>query len=128
MAEQTARFAIEVDDKSGGSAKNLASELEGLKGSLIGDLAEVRNMSTALRNLRGGAGPNGGMEGKLKDQIAAQEAAIAATQARYVALGGSFKAMKKPQEDTGQELSALRQVTDQLPGSLGRVTKGLREI
>lgn len=93
-ADATASFALELDGgPAAGAAKNAAGALEDLRGKISGGIEELRAMQQAMRNLQGGSAVSVESFRKLKDQITAQKASIAAAQEKYLSLGGTMRSL-----------------------------------
>lgn len=52
--EKSAKFTLEMEDKTSGAANNAAQALERLKGKIEADTAALRQMQKAQRVLNGG--------------------------------------------------------------------------
>lgn len=89
-AEQTAEFAIKLDDETSGAAESAANGLARLKTQIDGDTKALGAMQRALKNLQGATVVNIKQVQHLKDGIAAKKATVAQAQSSYIDLGGSF--------------------------------------
>jgi hypothetical protein len=118
-ADETASFAIELEDDASGAAKTAAQSLELLRKKLTEDTDALRAMQSAMRNLQGGAAVNIETFRKLRDQITAQKAAVAAGQERYIKLGGSFKDLSKKGGESAQGLKHLLDAAKGTAGPMG---------
>lgn len=87
MADATATFGIDIEETGGEDA---ASSLEALRAKLVADTSALREMTTAMRNLRAGGQSGSEAMAQLKEQIAAQRIAVGQAQASFVSLGGTF--------------------------------------
>lgn len=86
----TATFAVELQDETSGAANAAASSLVKLKAKIDDDVKALREMQSAMRNLKGGTSTNVAAFRELRDRIAASKASIASAQSRFVELGGTF--------------------------------------
>lgn len=127
----TATFAVELKDETSGAANAAASSLVRLKSKIDDDVKALRDMQAALRNLKGGTATSAKAFNELKDRIAAQKAAIAASQSRYLQLGGSFQKVEEKAmgfaEKFGQVTSAM-QASGGVVGALGAGLAGLAPL
>ncbi|MDF3069180.1 MAG: Minor tail protein [Polyangiaceae bacterium] len=119
MADQTSTFAVALEDGTSEVAKDAASALEHLKSALQDDMAALKGMNQAMRNLKS-AGLEGTAQFKaLKDEITAQKAAIGAAQQSMIKHGGSVKdivrgelAAAKAAQRLKEDLSAAKEAED----------------
>ena len=86
----TASFAVELQDETSGAANAAAASLVKLKSKIDDDVVALREMQKAMRNLKGNTSTSSAAFTDLRDRIAAQKAAIASSQSRFVQLGGTF--------------------------------------
>lgn len=86
-ADSEVTFGVNLEETGGDDA---AAALEALREKLLSDTAALREMNSALKNLKGGTSVNIDAFKALKDQIDAQKVSIAQAQADYVNLGGAF--------------------------------------
>ena len=89
--ETEANFAINLDARDGGSARNMASALLDLKSKIKEDTEELREMKRALRDIKGSSAASTETFAKLKDAIEAKKASIASARSQFLAMGGSLK-------------------------------------
>lgn len=122
---EKATFAVELEDDVSGSAKTAAEALAALKEKIDGDVKALREMQKAQRNLKGATGEGAVAATQLKDKIAAQKATIAAAQASYVRLGGTFDGVKRDVKGTTGSMSELLDVAQALPGPIGGIASKL---
>jgi hypothetical protein len=154
-AEQTAEFAIKLDDETSGAAESAASGLQRLREQIQGDTKAIGQMQRALKNLQGATVVNVQQVKQLKDGIAAKKAAVAQAQGAYIDLGGTFtetaakgnglgskidalaKQVKKSSEAAaategtnkyGESLETLAKHANALPGPLGGFVSKLQAI
>lgn len=122
--EKSAKFTLEMEDKTSGAANNAAQALERLKGKIEADTAALRQMQKAQRVLNGGGKRFSKQAKELKTRIDAQKASIAATQNRWMKLGGSFTTSAKKGEATKSALESLTGKLSEAGG--GAATLGSR--
>lgn len=129
MSTPTATYAVQLDDKVSGPADSAATALAELKAKIEGDVRALRTMQQAMRNLQGGTSVNVEQFKKLRDQIDAQKASIAAAQSQYLSLGGTFRQTAKQAEQLGDRgMGRLLGASKKLPGPLGRVADGVEDL
>ena len=129
----TASFAIELADKMSGPARQAAQSAESLGQKIDEDTRALREMQKAMRRLKGGTVTNSQTFAKLRDQIDAQKASIAASQQRYLELGGSFSKVKRGTEQvtkaTGNAEGRFGSLIQRLAGGerpIGMLSQGFR--
>lgn len=120
-------FAFELEGDSG-PALEQAAALEKLKERLQETTANLSGMRTAFNAMKGSAYANGPAFKALKDQIAAQKAALAGAHARFVELGGDFKNLKKPTQDAKTGFDEFVSKIKGSGGPLGKFTGGLENL
>jgi len=124
MADSTATFGIDIEETG---ADDAAGALESLRDKLQADTGALREMTSALRNLRLGGQGASESANQLKEQIQAMRASVAQSQATFLQMGGSFG---KGASQAGGGLDSLadaaddaamsqQQLLDLLKGSLG---------
>jgi hypothetical protein len=126
--EAAATFAVDIESNAGEVAPDAASAIEALREQIRGGVDELRGMQSALRLMKGAAGVAGETVTQLKDRIAANKAAVAQQQARYVQLGGTFRNVRKPTQDA---VTGVRQLVDAVraaPGPLSAMAGRLGAI
>lgn len=107
MADEVSTFAVALEDGTSDVAKDAAGALEELKSALMDDMAALKGMNAALRNLKN-AGLAGSNQAKaLTDEIAAQKAAIGATQNAMIKLRGSVKGLVEDELAAARAAKAL---------------------
>ena len=128
MADETATFAVKLEDETSGAANAAANSLESLKTKINEDVRALREMQKAMRNLKGGTSTSKKAFDELKDKVAAQKASIQSAQAKYVELGGTFG-------KTAPKIKQAAASTDQLSGAmlgaggpLGSLSGGLAKL
>jgi hypothetical protein len=87
----TASFNLNVESNAKQIADEGAEGLANFQEKMAGSVEELRNLNTAFRNLKGGAGVSAKALDEMKQRIGAQKAAISAQQAAYLKAGGTFK-------------------------------------
>jgi hypothetical protein len=126
MAEETSVFNFDLKSQDvGGSLKDNIAKLAQLKETITADVAALRDMKAALRNLKGGAETSGTTLAKLKDEIKKQEARIRGSQEAYLKLGGTFKAVAKSGKETVSTFDKLKTGADATGGPLSRFLRGV---
>lgn len=128
MANNSADFAINLEDGTSSSAADAASALEQLRGKIEGDTKALREMERAMKNLQKGTSVDVQQFRELKEKIDAKKQAIASAQSEYLNLGGTFDKVRKKTRDTGQQFSALEQLAGRMPGPLGAFAGGLAKM
>jgi hypothetical protein len=109
MADGTATFRLALDASGAAAGADQAADaVEGLKDELLGSMAEMRNMQSALRNMKAGGLANTEAYTKLGDRLASQKVKVGSLQASYVELGGSFAKAKPKIKDTGAALEKVK--------------------
>jgi hypothetical protein len=109
--------------------------LEGLslnqvKDKLAADTKALGELEGAFRRLGGDAAPATATLAKLRSEISAHKASVAAAQDKYLGLGGSLSALtdkipEHPIKKFGSALSELGPAADVLPGPAGNVIRSL---
>lgn len=126
---ETATFAIALDDQTSGPARQAAGALQELKAKIDGDTAALREMQTAMRRLKAATSPNVAVMRELRDRIDASKASIAAAQAKYIQLGGTFAGVTRRAENLSDRgMDKLLRASKQLPGPLGGVFRALDDV
>lgn len=129
MADRTATFAIEIeDDGATSTALKVADALEALKKRMLAGTENLRAMQTALRNLKGASVVNVEATKKLTDGIAAQKAAIASAQEKYLNLGGSLKGLTDKSKASAGGVKGLLSSLASSGGPLGSMAGGLQKV
>lgn len=90
--ENTASFAIELEDDTSGAAQAAAQSLGKLRTQIDGDTKALAAMQRAMKNLQGGTVVNIKQFKQLQEGIAAKKQAIAHAQSNFLSLGGTFTA------------------------------------
>jgi hypothetical protein len=125
MADAVFSFELEGN---GDAALEQASALEQLRDRLTQGTAALRGMQSSLNAMKGSAHANGPAFKQLKDQIAAQKAALAGAHARFVELGGDFKNLKRPAVDAKAGFEQFLESARGSSGPLGRLVGGLEKL
>jgi hypothetical protein len=127
-SDPSARFVLELDDETSGSADAAASSLDAMKESIDGGLKNLRAMQTAMRNLKSASTPNIEAMNALKLKIDAQKESIAGLQAKYIELGGTFQKSSDDTDEASDSLSDLMKAAKGLPGPLGSIAGKLGSV
>ncbi|WP_437982924.1 hypothetical protein [Sorangium sp. So ce117] len=107
MADQEARFAVDLDVRGADKAKDLGQALASLRDKIKADQAAINELQSAMRRLQGGSAVNVAVMRQLRDQLAAKRASLAAAQESYVKLGGTFGDLRSAARATGTGLDDL---------------------
>jgi hypothetical protein len=119
VADQTAEFAIELEDKTSGAAASAAQALGKLKSQIEGDTRALGAMQKAMKNLQGGTVVNVQQFKALQQQIEAKKASIASAQGKFLSLGGTFAQTGTKASAFEARLAALSKQASIMPGPLG---------
>lgn len=119
MADQTATFAIELEDKASGAAASAAQGLKRLRDQIDADKRALSQMQAALKNLQGGTVVNIKQFKQLQEQILAKKAAVAQAQSSFLALGGTFTKVGGSGRGFQARLAELAKQSAAMPGPLG---------
>lgn len=125
MTEQTATFQVNMEGNLRTSSTESADALERLRSKIDGDVKALRQMESALRNLKKGQGQNIDQYLALKKQIGETSERLSKNQASFIALGGSFE---KGARRGRRELGLLGTIAQKLPGPLGNVAQKLQTL
>jgi hypothetical protein len=127
-ADETATFAVNLEDGTSGPAEAAAVALGNLQKKIVADTTALGQMQKALRNLKGATTPNVSQIAELSKRIEAQKQAIAGAQSSYLQLGGNFEASKKKARSFVERLGELGQTAKGLPGPVGGVVGQLQSL
>lgn len=119
--DESASFAINLEDGTSGVAESAATALQRLRDQIDGDTKALREMQKAMRNLQGGTSVNVQQFRALKEQIDAKKASIAGAQASYLALGGTFNQTRGRTQNMKSMLEQLTNQARAMPGPVGGV-------
>lgn len=119
MADQTAEFAIELEDKTSGAATSAAQALGKLRSQIDGDTKALAAMQRAMKNLQGSTVVNVQQFKALQSQITAKKQAIAEAEGKFISLGGSFTQTGSKARGFEARLAALTKQASVMPGPLG---------
>lgn len=122
MATETETFALELEDGISDPSRDALRALEQLKAKIEQDTRSLRAMNQAMARLRAGGLAGSAQFRELRDRVAAQRAAIAQAQARYISLGGSLDGLAANAGNAGGGLAKLLEAAQATPGPLGAVT------
>ncbi|WP_437671531.1 hypothetical protein [Sorangium sp. So ce131] len=127
MADQEARFAVDLSVTGADKAKDLGQALANLRDKIKADQAAINELQSAMRRLQGGSAVNVAVMRQLRDQLAAKRASLAAAQESYVKLGGTFGELRNAARATGAGLDNLLGVAQgaggPVAGLAGRVSQ-----
>jgi len=124
----TASFAVELQDETSGAANAAAASLVRLKSKIDEDVVALREMQKAMRNLKGNTSTSSAAFTNLRDRIAAQKAAIASSQSRFVQLGGTFGKTATQATGFAGKLGELGGAMGQSGGAVGALGGGLARL
>jgi hypothetical protein len=128
VADQTAEFAIELEDKTSGAAASAAQALGKLKSQIDGDTKALAAMQRAMKNLQGGTVVNIQQFKALQQQIDAKKASIAGAQSKFLALGGSFTDVGGKARGFRAHLEALSKQATAMPGPVGLLAGKFQQL
>lgn len=128
MADQTATFAIELEDATSGAAASAAQGLKRLREQIDGDKRALTQMQAAMRNLQGGTVVNVQQFKQLQQQILAKKSAIAQAQSSFLSLGGTFNKTGGSSQGLQAKLAALAQQSAAMPGPLGALASRFQAL
>lgn len=135
MADATAKFAIDLEDNTSGSADAAAGALQRLQAKLQADTKALREMEAAMKRLQGGTTVSIDAFRSLSAQVAAKKQAIAESTTAFVQLGGSFRKLPKPANDAGNaagsaaaRMAALANVANGVNPALAGTTGRLKAL
>lgn len=126
--DETASFAIDLEDHMSGAAEAAGAALANLKKEMGASTQKLKEMNAALRQLKS-VGAGGSAAAKdLKEKIAAQKAGLASAMKSYHELGGDISELGKRTQPTQSGLQSLLKATKGLPGPLGAFSSRLAGI
>lgn len=128
MAKNSADFSINLEEGTSGPALDAATALEKLRAQIDGDTKALREMEKAMRNLQRGTSVDIQQFRELKEKIEAKKQAVAAAQAQYLHLGGTFDNVRKPAKKGVEDFNALAVIAGRMPGPLGSMAQALVKI
>lgn len=128
MADQTATFAIKLQDETSGAAMSASQALKQLEDSIGKDTKELATLQKAMKNLQGGSSVNVEQFRKLNAQIVASKNSIAKAQGQIVSLGGVIKQTSVPTRSFKERLAELAKGTQAMPGPLGGLVGQLSKM
>src|SRR5207302_1120099 len=89
------------------------------------DLASLKAMTAAMRNMKGSSEVSLETFKKLKEQILAKKAAIATTQEKYIKLGGNLRDVAKAGKVGGDGLDTLAGAAKAGGGPIGSMVSSV---
>lgn len=128
MADQTANFAIRLEDDVSGAADSAAKALQKLDQQIAADTKQLAAMQKAMKNLQGGSSVNIEQFRKLKTAIDAKKNTIAQAQASYISLGGAFKSTASSGKALESRLAAIVGRAGEMPGPIGGTVSALTKL
>lgn len=136
MATETAKFALELEDRISASSASAEDALQSLQAQIDKDSKALTQMKKAMREMQSGSSVDISAYQKLKGEIDATQDSIGKARAAFINLGGDFsKASKKtsgvkltPKVDAPKGLDDMLGAANALPGPLGNVSKGVSGV
>ena len=128
MADQTATFAVELEDKTSGAAASAAQGLKRLRDQIDADKRALTQMQQAMKNLQGGTVVNVQQFKKLQEQILAKKSAIAQAQSSFLSLGGTFTKAGGSSQGFRARLAELAKQSAAMPGPLGALASRFQSL
>lgn len=128
MGEPTASFTVELKDETSGSAEAAAKALSNLKDKINEDLKALREMQSALKNLKGSQSASATQISALTERISAQKSKISAAQSKYLQLGGTFGTTQAKAATFTEKLSKLGGTLSESGGAVGVLGGGLTRM
>ena len=125
-ADAKATFQVDLVDWTSGPAASAAKALQQLQRQIEGDQKALAAMQKAMRNLQGGGAKFADDVKKLKTAIEAKKAAIAQSQASFIALGGKLGDFKR--KSPKAMFDELRAAAGQMPGPIGGFAASLSKL
>lgn len=126
--EQSATFALDLDDGISGPAESAIDALNKLQSQMKRDSQELANLQKAMRNLQGGTTVNIQQFRALKQAIDAKKGAIAEAQSAFISLGGRFDATGSKGRAFADRLKELQATTQTMPGPIGGLMSSLGRL
>lgn len=127
-ADAKATFQVDLVDGTSGPAASAAKALQQLQRQIEGDQKALAAMQKAMRNLQGGTSVNIDQFRKLKAAIDQKKQSIAAAQASFLELGGSFSRSARGARPATSALAELGRVAQGMPGPIGGVVGSLGRL
>lgn len=123
MADFTASFAVELQDRISGTARDAAQSLRSLQDKIDADTKSLREMRRAMRRLKGGTTTSTQAFAKLRDEIAAKQATIANAQSAFIEMGGTFGDVAKEATKPSAAIDAIETSVSGAAGSSPLIAK-----
>jgi hypothetical protein len=118
VSNEQATFAVNVGGDFEQRLLGGADAGDKLADSLDADLVALKAMQSALRNLQGGSLGATNEARRLKEQITAQKASIAGTQAQLLQMGAGLRRTgKASKESAADQVKGMQAMVAQLQGS-----------
>jgi len=115
IAESTAKFTVQLDDKVSGQSVTAAKALEDLRATLVADKKALSDMNRAFKDMNNGSAVNVRAAQELRKNIDLKKQAISDASGKMVELGGSLSLGKK-------KFSDFSGATKGAKGELGQLT------
>lgn len=125
----SATFAVNLGGDFSQKAGDDAQAADKLADALDNDMASLKSMQAALRNLSQGSLGATKEARALKEQIAAQKAAIGGTQAQLLQMGAGLRRTGKATKESSLDSArGLQSMVEQLKGSSGAAGSMTRSV
>ena len=119
IAESTAKFTVQLDDKVSAESANASKALEDLRKSIVGDKKALADMNRAFKDMNSGSAVNVRAAQELRKNMDLKKQAIAEASGKMVELGGSLSLTRKKfvenkavTKDAKESLAAVAPVVD----------------
>jgi hypothetical protein len=126
--EDSASFTLGLEDETSGAAAAMSGSLKQLRETMDEDIASLKAMTAAMRNMKGSSEVSLTTFKQLKEQILAKKAAIATSQEKYIKLGGNLRDIGKAGKDGGGGLAKLGEAMKAGGGEIGSMSSGLSSL
>lgn len=127
-SDDTARFALALEDETSKPALEAAHALKALKAQLDADTGALREVRTAMAAMKGTTAANSKEFRDLKAKSLALKESIGQNAQKFAALGGVFKKTASSAHPLEAELRKLLADVRAAPGPLGSMAGGLGEL
>ncbi len=128
MADETASFAIKLEDETSGPANSATAALGKLQEKIKADVRALSDMQSAMKRLQGGTTVNVQAFRELQSKIEKQKQKISESQAAFVGLGGQFGKTYRQAKEGGSGLKDFTEKLSRIPGPLGQVGGNLQRL
>jgi hypothetical protein len=133
MATETAKFALELEDKISAGTVSAEEGLQSLNAMIEKDTKALGQMKKAMRQMQQAGAVDIDAYRKLKGEIDATQDSIGKARAAFINLGGDFTKVSKktskvkfaPKVDPPKGLQDMLSVVDGMPGPLSKLSTGI---